>query len=615
MSWNYHKIEGGGSNDNLWSSYSDLFMMMSIVFLLLYVVSSLRNGTESIKNQLEYQQMLLEAQDYREQNRVYNALKNDYLEKEATQQEQAMYEELMSKLELLEDEAEVEKNRLRKLASENEQKEQAINRYQQMVRNIINANMLAKSNLQAKDLVINQNRENLKQAKAEIRDKDKEIKVRDQRINRYSATIAQNKQQLQKREKQVAEMRMEIEDKKTSLAKTRAQIVQARSRLDKQIEQLKQREQDKAKLAQKIDALKKRTSAKIQNLSQAKSQLESTLDNASKELTGLKSELKQASATIAMSEKEKEKLLTDLEQSKQAYQSEIGNLQNEFKKQLADEKKALGDQLKSARASAAEKEAAKQAYKAKAEALGDKFKSEVGALKDKIAQAEASIAKNDAEKEGYKKFIDDLKAEKADLAQIAKESKAKEQARKKLANRLKNALARAGVDAEVDPNTGDVILSFGNDYFETDSSRLKPSMKRTLKKFVPIYAKKLFEDPKIAKLVESVEIIGFASPTYRGKLVDPQSLSAGDRDAVNYNLDLSYQRAKSIFEHIFDVNEMRYSNQKRLLSLVNVSGRSYLSEDVKGTQLDKSLSRKEFCDKYNCKKQQRVIIKFDLKDR
>ena len=59
-------------------------------------------------------------------------------------------------------------------------------------------------------------------------------------------------------------------------------------------------------------------------------------------------------------------------------------------------------------------------------------------------------------------------------------------------------------------------------------------------------------DKETADKVKSVELIGFASPTYRGKYVDPDSLRAGDREAANYNLDLSYYRARSIYEYIFD---------------------------------------------------------------
>src|SRR5690606_2806687 len=104
------------------------------------------------------------------------------------------------------------------------------------------------------------------------------------------------------------------------------------------------------------------------------------------------------------------------------------------------------------------------------------------------------------------------------------------------------------------------------------------------------------------------------SPTYRGKYVDPQSLSQDDRTAVNYNLDLSYQRARSIFNQIFDTKKMQYENQKKLLPLVKVTGRSFLSDGVKGKDLKSGMDHKEYCAKYNCKKEQKVIIKFNLRD-
>ena len=52
------------------------------------------------------------------------------------------------------------------------------------------------------------------------------------------------------------------------------------------------------------------------------------------------------------------------------------------------------------------------------------------------------------------------------------------------------------------------------------------------------------------------------------KFIDPKSLSAGDRKAVNYNLDLSYRRAKSIFSYIFDTDKMQYKYQKSLKEFI-----------------------------------------------
>ena len=137
-------------------------------------------------------------------------------------------------------------------------------------------------------------------------------------------------------------------------------------------------------------------------------------------------------------------------------------------------------------------------------------------------------------------------------------------------------------------------------------------MRNALERFMPIYSDSIFSDKKVSDKITEIEIIGFSSPTYGNKYVDPQSLDPADRQAVSYNLDLSFNRAKSIFKYIFDTRKFRYKHQKRVLRLTKVSGGSYLSEKIKGRNLATGLSRKEFCRKYNCKKAQRVIIKFNL---
>lgn len=615
MSWDYHKLsENSNHQQDMWPAASDLFMMLSTIFLLLFVVSSLRNGAETIKSQVEYQQMMVEAQDYQEQNRIYNTLKDNYLETKASQEEQQLYTELMGKLSLLQDEAGQEKRRLTKEAQENKAKEVALNQYQQVIRNIINANMLAKANLQEKDSVIDQKRRSLAEANREIKDKDRELAVKEDKISRISMTIDRNQEQLARREKEVDLLRREIQQRKIALDEKNAEINKTQGQLQSKISQLQSNEKDRSKLSEKIEQMRLASTQRIDQLKKERDELEGSLGSASEELSGLKGELKKAATTIELTEKEKNKLLGDLEKASADFKNQIDGLKSGFAKDLQGEKAKLNGQLQAAKATAAEKAAAEAAYKKKADDLGHELNNKVAGLQAKIKQAEDSIEKNKKEKDDYKKYIDSLEKEKEGLAQVAKESQDREKARKQIADRMRQGLAKAGIDAVVDPRTGDVTLSFGEDYFETDSADLKASMIQTLKKFIPLYANNLFEDPRIAPKIQSVEIVGFASPTYRGKYVDPQSLSVKDREAVNYNLDLSYRRAKSIFEYIFDVDKMKYTNQNRLLALVNVSGRSYLADAVKGHNVDQSLSRETFCKKFDCRKQQKVIIKFDLKD-
>jgi outer membrane protein OmpA-like peptidoglycan-associated protein len=212
----------------------------------------------------------------------------------------------------------------------------------------------------------------------------------------------------------------------------------------------------------------------------------------------------------------------------------------------------------------------------------------------------------------YKAKIASQKAKNKNISKQLAAAKEREEARSRIVKQIKENFRKAGIKADVDEASGEVVLSFGKEYFDTGRSSLKPEMKKILKKFIPVYAKSLFQSEEVAKKLASVEIIGYASPTYKGKYVDPASLSSADKEAVNYNMDLSYRRAKSIFNHIFDKEKMTYAKQKELLPLVKVTGKSFLAEAKRDRGVASGTSVKNFCKKYDCKKAQKVIIKFNL---
>ncbi|MCB0362046.1 MAG: microtubule-binding protein, partial [Bdellovibrionales bacterium] len=85
-------------------SYSDLFMMLSVVFLMLYSVTSLRSGTFGIEKRQEAQRLAYENEDLRQQIKVYETLKDQHIQNSSSQDKQ-VYEELMGQLHLLKDEA------------------------------------------------------------------------------------------------------------------------------------------------------------------------------------------------------------------------------------------------------------------------------------------------------------------------------------------------------------------------------------------------------------------------------------------------------------------------------------------------------------------------------
>ncbi len=504
MSFDYDKLKEE-VNENFWTAYADLFMVLSTVFLLLYVMASLRSGSFGIEKQTEFKKLAAENADLRQQIKVYNTLKDDYLESGASEDDKQVYNQLMDKLSLLKEEQKAEKDDLRAQARENEKKEDALNQYQQIIRNIVNANMMAQTRIKSREDTISKIKKHSREKVGELEERRREV---------YQQLMAKNQ-----------------------------------------------------------------------------------------DLRKIEEDLAGAKGTIAVQEKTNEQLQANLSSIEARHNETIEKIQADYKSKVSRERREFEKRIGEQQLTAA----------AKAEEL-DKFKarasSEAGAYEKNLAAARADASK---EIGGYKSKLAELGTKFKATEDSLKEAQEVGRARERLAARIKENFAKAGLQADVDPKTGDVILNFGEEYFNTGKHNLKKGMVVTLEKFVPVYARSLFEDKEIARKLASVEIIGFASPTYGGQYVDPKSLDPELAKAVNYNLDLSYYRARSIFNHIFDTKKMTYKYQKNLREIVKVTGRSFLAENNSGRSVA-SPGQKEFCHVYNCKKGQRVIMKFNLAD-
>ena len=111
----------------------------------------------------------------------------------------------MNKLSLLQEEAKTEKERLQQQALENGQKEKALNQYQQMVRNIINANMIAKTRIKKRDDVIwRTGNWNIWTIDRNCRS-GKNLAAKKRQIQEGESKIAEANQALEKRMKQLRE--------------------------------------------------------------------------------------------------------------------------------------------------------------------------------------------------------------------------------------------------------------------------------------------------------------------------------------------------------------------------------------------------------------------------
>ncbi|MFS4457810.1 microtubule-binding protein [Bdellovibrio sp. HCB2-146] len=545
MGFNYNKSKDSHSNDSFWTSYSDLFLGLSTIFLLLYVTASLRSGTDAIKGQVENQKLSMQVEELQHQLKMYESVKNEYMENQAPKDEVQEYQELMDKLTLLQEDTKNEKDRLVKEALENEKKVKALNKYQQMVRNVLNANKLAKTKINTRDDV--------------IKEQDDEMEIQETKI---------------------AGLQQDIEQKKNLIAQGEQKIQMAESALQARAKELRQafkaNRMTKAAFEKKMAAARAESQARIDALNNHNAQYEAQLQTAT-------SQLGQLQGALAQKENENNQL-----------QGQIGGLQGELgrtKAEAAGQIAGLQGELGRAKAEAAGRIAGLKGEieKAKAEYAG-----QLAGMKGELGKSKAEAAGRIANLQG----------------QLAK-AQAELEARKSVAGEIQKGFAAAGIKADIDMETGDVVLDFGQTYFNSDSDRLKPEMKGIIEKAMPIYSKSLFGNPKVSSKVSAVEIVGFASPTYQGRFIDPMSQKADDKKALKYNMDLSYRRANSIFSYLLDnKNNTQFAHQRELMAKMKVSGRSFL--EVMNVKNRNIATAEEFCRQNDCKKAQRVIIRFSM---
>ncbi|HLE10557.1 MAG: hypothetical protein A2504_14165 [Bdellovibrionales bacterium RIFOXYD12_FULL_39_22] len=710
MSLDYDKLkkkEGESASEKM-ASYSDLYTVIAFVFLAMYIVANVRSTVYSLVKNSEKKVMQAEIADYKQQLKVYEALKQDQLQK-VTQDEQAVYEELMGKLTLLQDEAKQEKEDLIKQAAENEKKEVALNQYQQIIRNIINANILAKERIQRRDDNIVRKRETIIVQKEDIEEKaqvivekQQDIEQKSQLIVEKETIIAENENIIEQKSAQVNELSKDVEEKKQAIAINNENIAKLNNSLERKIADLnaayKLHKTTKAEMQAAIEKIQQSTANQISQIKGESTQYQKQLEDTNDKLHQTTTQLTEASAKISAQNAEKARLAMELEEASKSYeqlkaeneqafadlqranQESMDKLKSDYAEQMAKDKADFDAAMNAVKMSASERAKKEQEFRAKmlaekaaldgklaglaseindanqallaANAEKEKLSRDVAMTQSQLDAAKAkAVADMNRQKEDFEKkialeretflrnlekqklsanakakalkeFQEKTKKEKAELndkiAVISDDLKKAQEllaAKKKLANEIMMNFKKAGIEGDVDPETGDVTISFGQDYFETGRADLKPSMKDTLRKFMPTYSMSLFKDEKIAQKISSVEIIGFSSPTYQGKYIDPSSLDPQYRSAVDFNLDLSFKRAKAVFTYIFDTTSMTYKYQDRLSPLVKVTGRSFLATEIKGRNIASGMTQREYCEKHNCKKSQKVIIKFNLEDK
>lgn len=565
MSFDYNRNGKHGQNESFWTSNSDLFLGLSSIFLILYVVASLRSGADGVNSATENKKLKIHIQDLENQLKTYESVKEQYIQTQASKDEKDEYNELMDKLTLLRQEAEDEKNRLNTQAQENAQKEKALNKYQQMVRNIINSNSFAKTKITNRNEVINEKEQVIDEKNVKLSEQNKKIFV-------LNKEIMDKESLLKGKEAQIGQINDQLANKLKELKRTykNAKLTQKAY----QIRLAKLKSDAEAKVAL-IEEQKKNTLHELQNAKVNLKQTESQLNNAKGALVQTQAELEQKGQQISS-------LNSKLGSIAAETKAKMDALNAKFQSDRANERAAFENALKNQKnLSNAEIARREAAFKANADAQNRKLAADLAGLAGQLKNTEGQLAQVRAE-----------------LA-----------ARKNIAKEIKSGFDKVGIKADIDLESGDVLLDFGQSYFESNSANLTSDMRNILQRAMPVYSKSLFGNESVSRKISAVEVIGFASPTYMGRVIDPNSTRPEDREGLKYNMDLSYKRAKSIFNYILDNKEMSFQYRDNLVPNLKVSGRSFLDS----IKQDRSIaSIEDYCKKNDCKKAQRVIIRFSM---
>ncbi|MFW7379922.1 MAG: hypothetical protein ACOH5I_14005 [Oligoflexus sp.] len=590
MNFDYEKIKQKQSdNGSHWTSYSDLFMALSFLFLLLYVVASFRTGTVTHSANVRLVAMEDYQRELSQQIQIYERVSKNYIEQDATEAEKELYEDVMKKLSLLQEESKQEQQQLATELNEQKQREQELNTYQQTIKNLIQANLNA----------------------------TRDVKERERRI-------AERARELQQTEKTLMVKQQELSQKDETLNLTQSKL-----------ESAKQREiQNQQKMVETAERYESRIAEITEESKQKLEEMQAGFQAQQKKLQEQTEELEQARQVIVEQASKNQKLIAMVRQSQAKSRKQMDEVQKQHEEMLAQARAAYEEELQKQRMSAEEKMQAERQYREKIQAEKAKFdnnmkklESELGEKLARLSELQERQGRLESQNEELAGQLQNAKGATDELQQKLAQGRAQQEAmekalakaqekanrRKNISKKLAESFRNSGLDVDINPDTGDLVLNFGDEYFDTGKYFLKSGMREILNTAVPLYAQAIFEDPSISRFISAIEIIGFASPTYRDRVVDPRSLAAKDRAAINYNLDLSYKRARGIFQYIFNTNRIKFKHQEEMLPLVKVTGRSFFTSDINDKNPE-NLDIGKFCERYDCNRSQRVVIRYNLQD-
>ncbi len=225
-----HKVEHGTGHQ--WTSYSDLFLVLSVTFLLLYTVANLRGGAAAVVAQEQLRVSSLRMSELEKQVRAYEVLKDDYIEKGASRDEVEMYRDLESQLALLEESAQAEYQDAAERAREAKVKFNGLNRYQALIKNIVNANLVSSAKSKRQLTMLDDRDGRIEEKDVKIDELDEETKKQEKTIEANKRRIAKIKDDLATREMSLKNLKnMSAKQRKEAEAKLRAEREEASQKI------------------------------------------------------------------------------------------------------------------------------------------------------------------------------------------------------------------------------------------------------------------------------------------------------------------------------------------------------------------------------------------------
>lgn len=679
------------SEDNVWTSYSDMFTTMAIIFLVMFVFALIKAGVSTVTVNQVKQNHKKELEGKMTPQMKAKQLKDRQVLSKSIQQMDKYEEKVNQKIqELTKFVSGMKSNKflVKKVIDQSVQKDLALEK--------INTELNKRKKLIAQQQKENKKRleeitklqklmdNNQKIYTKKIEQSNKKISKLEQSISQKDSAIAEKKQRV----KELVAVKHDLNNKIRSMASVQIAANQQQIKLNKKIEKLRNNLTKRREINRKLEVTVKKKNDTVAQIAKENVHYQQVIKNKSQIIEQTVAKLEKSMRQYNQSTKtieENRKVIASSSRELRMLKRERNNLEGKLthaQKNLKSQSKAIKKHLESikgltstqkilerelhgsrgANVQLQSKLAGMSEELSKSQGMRNKLAKSLKGLRDtknslerqlsklegqfkhttaQAQKSEASLGSAMKSLKGLKAVKNSLEGELASLAEKFEKATGKAQrseavlnarikklqrklvqrriasveANKRanyrgvLANKLAEKFRKANLNVRVNPKTGNIILGVGTKFlFRKNSDILSSYAKKTLKKIIPLYSATLLGDKDTASNISTFNITGHASPTYRGKCVNPKFKNTR---AYNYNLHLSSMRAESVTKYLFSTHSFDFVNKWEMRGLTNSVGKSF-SEPI---LLNRSIaSQKESCFGHDVKNSQRVELSFTLKD-